>query len=666
MGPGALLSWARDELQRRLQSGEPCRAETFLSDYPTLASDPDQALDLVFAEFLTRRALGQSLDPDEWYSRFPQWRDRLQRQFADLPDPGQVGAQAPPTRPDQGAPTATPAPLTPRAPFDPGGAGGDAPLGRHEVFEELGRGGMGVVYRAYDAALGRFVALKMIRSGALEGPEVERFQREARAAARLRHPNILPIYSVGFHDGRPCFTMPLIQGGVLAGRLERYQQDARAAAALMEKVARAVHAAHQAGVVHRDLKPGNILIDEQGEPLVADFGLAKLLDAEADATVSGQRVGTPAYMSPEQASGRSRLIGPASDVWSLGVILYELLAGRRPFEGEDVVHQILVKEPPPLARVRPGTPRDLAAPALKCLRKEPGLRYASAEELADDLRRWLDGQPRSAEPWRRRLGRLVRRPWVGAAAGLLALLVVLTAFLPRGAAPAEPPPLRSVALIGAEGLPDQGRWALGDGSLKEDADGVVRVESEGLGLVEVLAPPCDRYRFRAEMQAVGDPGAIGLALLLRRQRTVHGDEFWFLEATFSERAETLPLGSRSKQAAAVVSVRRVVVGAAKINSLSRDAAPAVYFPARRREWRRLAVEVKPDVVNVYWAGQPVPVASIARTPTVKRYVDRLAADAALPNPSPPALSPRGGLGFVCSGGAALVRRAFFEPLAPDE
>ncbi len=223
-------------------------------------------------------------------------------------------------------------------------------LGRHELQEEIGRGGMGVVYRARDLVLNRPVALKMIvpRQGLLETPEaVHRFYREARAAARLRHPNIIAIHGMGLHQGRHCFTMPLLTGA-LSGRAASYRDDPRAAAALVEKIARAVQYAHDQGVIHRDLKPANILLDEQGEPLVADFGLAKVLDADADASSPGQRVGTPAYMSPEQAAGHTWEVSPRSDVWALGVILYELLTGARPFAEatpEGTYKRVLTGEP---------------------------------------------------------------------------------------------------------------------------------------------------------------------------------------------------------------------------------------------------------------------------------------------------------------------------------
>src|ERR1700722_4982784 len=293
-----LLLRARTELERRLRSGEPCRAEDLLASYPALSSEPEQAVELILSEIHLRRELGEVLDPSECYARFPQFQALLQARLNSL-----TSGDA--TRTEPGA-------LDTASRGEPGL---DLTLGRHELIEEIGRGGMGVVHRARDISLDRLVALKMIRSGASKGPEVERFQREAQAAARLRHPNIAPIYAIGFHDGHPCFTMPLIEGGTLAQHVKRYQQDARAAVTLMAKVARAIDAAHRAGVIHRDLKPANILLDAGGEPLVADFGLAKLTEGDAEATYSGDLVGTPAYMAPEQST--SQRVSPATDVWAM-------------------------------------------------------------------------------------------------------------------------------------------------------------------------------------------------------------------------------------------------------------------------------------------------------------------------------------------------------------
>ena len=297
-------------------------------------------------------------------------------------------------------------------------------LGDYELLERLGSGGAATVWRAQQRRLKREVAVKVLHGGALAGPTAQlRFQIEAESVARLDHPGIVPIHEVGEHEGCPYFAMRYLPGGSLAEALshpesrKRLAGDGRAVAALVEKVARAVHHAHQQGVIHRDLKPGNILLEEDGEPLVGDFGLARRTVGGESLTATAQLVGTPAYMSPEQARGREA--STTSDVWGLGVILYELLAGRTPFTGAplEVLEKIRTQEPPPLPRAMPGgaaVPKDLANVALKCLRADPAARYDSAKEFADDLRAFLEGRPVSARS-RSALGRAWlwarRHPW---------------------------------------------------------------------------------------------------------------------------------------------------------------------------------------------------------------------------------------------------------------
>ena len=253
---------------------------------------------------------------------------------------------------------------------------------------------MGVVYRARQVSLDRVVALKMILSGQFASEaEIRRFRAEAEAAAHLDHPNIVPIFEVGRHQGHAFFSMKLIGGGNLGRHLARYLDDPQAAARLMATVARTIGHAHREGMIHRDLKPSNILIDESGQPLIADFGLVKRTGDVSSLTSSGVLLGTPAYMAPEQVSGDEA--APAADIYSLGAILYQLLTGRPPFRGGTVAEtlaQVIEHDPVPPRRLRPSIPRELEFICLKCLEKSPGKRYHSAAELAADLERFLRGE----------------------------------------------------------------------------------------------------------------------------------------------------------------------------------------------------------------------------------------------------------------------------------
>jgi serine/threonine-protein kinase len=270
-------------------------------------------------------------------------------------------------------------------------------FGKFELLHELGRGGMGVVYKARQKDLGRLVALKMILRSQLDSAEVvRRFHDEARAAAGVQHPNITAVYEAGHVHGQPYFAMQYVHGTSLAGRLARGALAPDDAARVVAAVARAVAHLHEHGIVHRDLKPGNILLDEQGRPYVTDFGLAKLLEGDQQQTTSGAILGTPSYMAPEQAAGQSAHVGPRSDVYSLGAILYECLTGRPPFRAGsqmETLLQVLENEPVAPRELNPALPRALESICLRCIEKAPERRYAGAAEVADNLERYLNGEP---------------------------------------------------------------------------------------------------------------------------------------------------------------------------------------------------------------------------------------------------------------------------------
>ncbi len=273
-------------------------------------------------------------------------------------------------------------------------------FGDYEIEKELGRGGMGVVYKARQVSLNRPVALKMIKAGVLaDESELRRFQNEAEAVALLDHPGIVPVYEVGDHDGQRYFSMRLIDGGNLAEELAQFKDDPQATATLLVEIAEAVQHAHTRGILHRDLKPANVLIDSSGHPHITDFGLAKRIEDDLEMTATGQVMGTPAYLSPEQASGRKGSITTATDVYGLGAIFYALLTGKAPFTGETVIETldaVRARTPDRPTQYNAQIPRDLETIALKCLEKDPRRRYSSAQSMADDLKNWLNSRPISA------------------------------------------------------------------------------------------------------------------------------------------------------------------------------------------------------------------------------------------------------------------------------
>jgi serine/threonine-protein kinase len=379
----------------------------------------------ILAALIEAIEAGEPIDRAVWLTRHAEFAVELREFFASQ---DRLHSLAAPLR--QALVADTPAPATTLhegvLPVGVGQRFGDC-----EVLEEIGRGGMGIVFKARQMGANRIVALKVLRTDPLGGREqAQRFRNEAEMVAQLDHPHIVPLYEVGQDAGRVYFSMKLIDGGSLADQLEQFTPQPRRAAEVVAAVARAVHHAHQRGVLHRDLKPANILLDRDGRPFVADFGLARRTQPDANLTQSGAIVGTPGYMAPEQASGVRGEVTTATDVYGLGAILYALLAGRPPFQADsvlDVLMQVREREPEPLRKLNPLVDRDLETICLKCLRKSPAERYVSALAVADDLERWLRGEPISARrvTLGQRLGRWARRhPRVVAAAALIVVLAL--------------------------------------------------------------------------------------------------------------------------------------------------------------------------------------------------------------------------------------------------
>jgi serine/threonine-protein kinase len=380
----------------------------------------------LFAELLAlelelRREAGGSPRPEAYLERFPGLEAEVRSAFAGLETVLSAG------EPDDD-PEATVVHQG-RSPA----ADGPAEFAGYELLGEIGRGGMGVVYRARQLSCNRLVALKMLLSGSFASAEErERFRQEVELAANLDHPHVVPVHDVGEHDGRPFYTMKLVDGGSLADELPRLKADPRAAARVVVAVAHAMEYAHGLGFVHCDLKPSNVLLDASGQPHVTDFGLARRVAGDSALTATGAVLGTPCYMAPEQATGDRRGLTPAADVYGLGAILYELLTGRPPFRAATVpetVLQVLEREPAFPRQVNPSVPAELETICLKCLEKSPRDRYESAGALADELDTYLRGEViAGTSPWRRLQRWSRREPELATRLVALAVVAGLTEY----------------------------------------------------------------------------------------------------------------------------------------------------------------------------------------------------------------------------------------------
>jgi tetratricopeptide (TPR) repeat protein/tRNA A-37 threonylcarbamoyl transferase component Bud32 len=468
------LAALHEDQRRRWQAGKPILVEDYLARLPHLAHDHNAVLALIVAEIRHREQHGDPPTAEHYIERFPAFSSQLCAWFQEqhlavdtggpgpehVVDPYQTIDPRQLERPSSNGASAdaennpsTSASLyqtiNPSAQVASSGSGSgsapDADLFCPEVVEgsqlpkvpgyrilgTLGRGGMGVVYKAQHEGLNRIVALKMIRDAALAGADdLVRFQTEAQALASLQHPNIVQVFDVGKAEGLPYFSLEYVDGGSLSAKLAHEPQPPRWSAEVLETLARAMYAAHQKNIIHRDLKPANVLLTPEGTPKITDFGLAKKIDADSAETRSGSILGTPNYMAPEQAAGDSAAVGPLSDVYALGAMFYEMLTGRPPFQGTtplETVMQVCQDEPVPPRRLQARVPVDLETICLKSMAKDRRQRYADAGALADDLRRWLDGVPilaRPVSPLEKAVKWARRRPAAAAAAAFAVLAVV--------------------------------------------------------------------------------------------------------------------------------------------------------------------------------------------------------------------------------------------------
>jgi serine/threonine-protein kinase len=455
------------------------------------ATDRERHLDEVIFAYLEAVDTGQDPERDRWLERHPDLADELRLFFTDQDkvkrwtEPLRTVA-ADDTPKVSGGPPAT----------DTAGRG----IADYELLEEIGQGGMGVVYRARQVSLNRPVALKVARiTDPDPEPELQRFRNEAEMVAHLDHPHIVPIHEVGAWEGRPYFSMKLIEGGSLAQHLDRYPDRPKEAARLMAAVARAVHHAHQRGILHRDLKPSNILLDAEGRPHVTDFGLARRVETDSGLTQSGALVGTPSYMAPEQTTGQKRAVTTASDVYGLGAVLYALLTGRPPFQADTVLDTLALvreREPQPPSQINRKVDRDLETVCLKCLQKEPERRYGSTEALAEELERWLAGDAILAR--RPSLGQRVRKWARRHRAAVTAAVVCLLVSL--------------AAVVGSVG------WVLGERATRQqmaEAKVLAALEEAGPGLQQ--GNPDDPVLTSALQRAEAQLGAEVVGPELRRR-----------------------------------------------------------------------------------------------------------------------------------------------------
>lgn len=681
----------RADQSDRWQKGERVQVEHYLAQYPGLLSDGEALLDLIHAEILLREQLGDTPRLEEYIDRFPAQARQLQEQWKLhrlMFQRDRVEGD-----PDSTGPDARTAPAGRRSP-------GPLPsLPGFEILEELGRGGMGVVFKARQIDLDRIVAVKLIRTGPLAGTEeMERFRTEARAIARLSHPGVVQVFSFGQEENVLFLVMEYLPGGSLARRLAGRPLDPREAVVLIRDLARAVHAAHEARVVHRDLKPGNVLLDGDGKARVSDFGLARLLDADVSQTASEMVLGTPDYMAPEQAAGRTREVGPPADVHALGAILYECLTGSPPFRSRtraETLRRVQEHEPVPLRRSCPSLSVELEAICLACLEKIPSRRYPSARALADDLDSWLDGRPPRVRP-RGRLARTVRglrRHSRIVLSLVLAVLMAPVAWVMMQ--PADPErPLRElerelshqkrVVVLGEQGAPPWSAWALNPATQFLSEDGHFSLESRAISLLELVRDPqMERYRYHALIRhEKGTVGFVGLYVGRDYFPLEGGPGAFSVRATFDDVSNE---GERIRNAR--IRAKAPMPRGPLLNRVSVDLAlhtplenrvvgdqPGPCFEKRIFEpnkpgtpprWRWLTLEVSPERIVVAMDGTAVGQMTtreiMSRVPEIWGHVLRRH-PALAGSTVPTRFNSRGGLGLVVIDSVASFKDVVIEPI----
>jgi serine/threonine-protein kinase len=559
-------------------------------------------------------------------------------------------------------------------------------VGPYRLLERLGAGAMGVVFKAVDVRLNRVLAVKFLRCGPLVSPELlHRFRVEAAAVARLEHAHIVRLYEYEFSEanGGPFFSMEYVAGGTLARKLAAGALPPREAAELLGRLARAVHYAHERGVIHRDIKPANVLLAADGTPKLGDFGLAKLADAAEGCTQTEQVLGTPAYMSPEQARGEARAVTPAADVYSLGAVLYQALTGVPPFQGtQSRVREAIIAEPPVAPRRRrPELSAVLEAICLKCLEKEPRRRYPSAEELADDLDNWLARRPTKARPprWPAKVGRALGRHKAACAAVLLVAAVLGAAFYgiwrpdperSRREAKAALAREQPAGFAGSERLPGPFRWVRGgDPQLEANQESCVTFTTRLISLLEFVDDPmCSHYRVEADLRHdntvlqrnnTAAPGDVGLFVGFRRHAVDGEARSYFYSMSFAVQ------GALVKPSQGIQHLHIWYGTDAETNPRLklRGMHPFALSPGPPR-WHHVAVEVSPKGMKTYWRdddGNDQLVDDVTADELTKFSAPLLRAQPLLAE-APPGFATRGGLGIFARQSTVSFKNFTVTPL----
>lgn len=644
----------------------------------------EERIDALIADYLDAVQEGQAPPVAEFLSEHSQFREELQEFFDDratfLRETEPLRAfvtlwEVSVERVESSKPL-SPTDATIERPFELGR------LGKYELLELIGQGGMGTIFKARQILASNIVALKVIKGDVHEPAALARFRAEAQALARVNHPNVVRFFDADTIAGRPFVAMEYVTGGNLAQWARDRGVDPKSAALLVAHLADGLEAVHTAGVLHRDMKPGNILVDAHGVPKITDFGLAKLLETESGQTQSGMVLGTPSFMAPEQASGKPDAVGRPADIYGLGATLYYLLTGQAPFQApsQELTLRLLLlgDPPPPPSKLRPGISRVLDAIVLKCLERNPSARYAAAAELADDLRRFARGESTSARPlsWPRRAGRWLRRRPVTVLATIL--FFCLLGFGERAVSQYLRSPERDrerieralrgqhpVELIGESGPPKWYRWRFGVGYIgdSERRDGVFSYQCPDLSLLE-LAPDSrrDSFRIEAELLQTRSYGKYGLVGIYfgHKEWTTSGAGFHALQYFGFEgikvgltdpdergqaRFEALGLGNEPLSAAVP---HRLMLG------------QMPFHPARHNvgsPWRRLILDVTAADIVAQLETSSGRLEQVPLAPEHMRQVGR----AQLQRTAPPELfihepwTSQGGIGIIVWRAAVSVR-----------